>query len=246
MINKLTLPWPVLFLEFFVREVAFKGKGIVRSTLPADAHFYTGGSKALRYHLQPGNQWPNYIWHDDIGDIVPFPLHSLPLTLTANRPTFNSRELADKWMKDNIHTAVIMAGEFLSANEWIRRKNQLKTSVHPASVASFAPYGFNINQCDDDGTLWTNFPRPHIKLKITPGKTACFLCRREELLFGYDEAHNHYQPNLNLVLFVKNHGLHKDVYLKSHDDKSEYDSRILCNEKFTTYDFRKNRSRYSF
>lgn len=43
MINKLTLPWPVLFLEFFVREVAFKGKGIVRSTLPADAHFYTGG-----------------------------------------------------------------------------------------------------------------------------------------------------------------------------------------------------------
>ena len=29
MINKLTLPWPVLFLEFFVREVAFKGKGIV-------------------------------------------------------------------------------------------------------------------------------------------------------------------------------------------------------------------------
>ncbi len=58
MINKLTLPWPVLFLEFFVREVAFKGKGIVRSTLPADAHFYTGGSKALRYHLQPGNQWP--------------------------------------------------------------------------------------------------------------------------------------------------------------------------------------------
>ncbi|HFM2929920.1 TPA: hypothetical protein ACG62A_002451 [Escherichia coli] len=56
MINKLTLPWPVLFLEFFVREVAFKGKGIVRSTLPADAHFYTGGSKALRYHLQPGNQ----------------------------------------------------------------------------------------------------------------------------------------------------------------------------------------------
>lgn len=26
MINKLTLPWPVLFLEFFVREVAFKGK----------------------------------------------------------------------------------------------------------------------------------------------------------------------------------------------------------------------------
>ncbi|MDM6802265.1 hypothetical protein, partial [Escherichia coli] len=116
----------------------------------------------------------------------------------------------------------------------------------PASVASFAPYGFNINQCDDDGNLWTNFPRPHIKLKIAPGKTACFLCRREELLFGYDEAHNHYQPNLNLVLFVKNHGLHKDVYLKSHDDKSEYDSRILCNEKFTTYDFRKNRSRYSF
>lgn len=46
MINKLTLPWPVLFLEFFVREVAFKGKGIVRSTLPADAHFYTGGSKS--------------------------------------------------------------------------------------------------------------------------------------------------------------------------------------------------------
>ncbi len=42
-----------------------------------------------------------------------------------------------------------------------------------------------------------------IKLKIAPGKTACFLCRREELLFGYDEAHNHYQPNLNLVLFVK-------------------------------------------
>lgn len=36
-----------------MREVAFKGKGIVRSTLPADAHFYTGGSKALRYHLQP-------------------------------------------------------------------------------------------------------------------------------------------------------------------------------------------------
>lgn len=242
--DTLTLPWPVLFLEFFVREVAFKGKGTVRSGLPADAHFYTGESKAQRYHLQPGNQWPNDIWKDDIGDIARFPLPSLPLTFTANLPTFNSRELVDKWMKDNIHTAVIMAGEFLFANEWIRRENQLKTSVHPASVASFAPYGFNINQCDDDGTIWTNFPRPDIKLKIAPAKTACFLCRREEFLFGYDEAHNHYQPNLNLVLFVKNHGLHKDIYLKPHDNKIKYDSSILCNENFNTYDFRKNRSRY--
>ncbi|XST28187.1 hypothetical protein ACNFZ4_23465 [Escherichia coli] len=58
MINKLTLPWPVLFLEFFVREVAFKGKGIVRSTLPADAHFYTVGQKpcVITYNQETNGQ----------------------------------------------------------------------------------------------------------------------------------------------------------------------------------------------
>ena len=125
-------------------------------------------------------------------------------------------------------------------------KTSLKTSVHPASVASFAPYGFNINQCDDDGTLWTNFPRPHIKLKIAPGKTACFLCRREELLFGYDEAHNHYQPNLNLVLFVKNHGLHKDVYLNLMTIKVNTIAEYYVTKNLPLMISVKNRSRYSF
>ncbi|EMM4084325.1 hypothetical protein WAC87_002201 [Shigella flexneri] len=33
--DSLALPWPILFLEFFVREVTFQGKGKVRATLPS-------------------------------------------------------------------------------------------------------------------------------------------------------------------------------------------------------------------
>ncbi|GAB1437533.1 hypothetical protein MASR2M36_02660 [Providencia sp.] len=47
--KQLNLSSPVLFLEFFVREFSFFGKGITRTQLPEDAFFYMGASKASRY-----------------------------------------------------------------------------------------------------------------------------------------------------------------------------------------------------
>ncbi len=97
---------------------------------------------------------------------------------------------------------------------------------------------------DEKGAIWTQFPRPEISLKIAPGETACFLCRREEYLFGYDEAHNPYQPNLNLVMWVKNYGLHQRVRCTPPDEIRHSDSSALCRENFTIRDFRKNRLKY--
>lgn len=110
--------------------------------------------------------------------------------------------------------------------------------------ASFAPYGFNISQCQDDGTIFTSFPRPTVTIKIAAGETACFLCRREAFLFGYDEAHDDYQPNLNLVMFVKNYGWHETVHLVSPDQARRYNSSALCKESFVLRDFRKSRLKY--
>ncbi len=44
--------------------------------------------------------------------------------------------------------------------------------------------------------LFGLFPTSPHQIKNHTRKNSLFSRRREELLFGYDEAHNHYQPNL--------------------------------------------------
>lgn len=244
----LALPWPILFLEFFIREVTFRGKGKVRATLPADANFYSGESKAQRYHATPGNRWSDHAWDMCQQDLLKLPSSPTPLTFINNYPalcfTDQPNKLVEQWRASDTHIVFIMSGEFLFNAEWIRREVQLKTCRHPESTASFAPYGFNISMIGEKGAIWTQFPRPEISLKIAPEETACFLCRREEYLFGYDEAHNHYQPNLNLVMWVKNYGLHQSAHCVSQSEIRRIDSSALCREDFTIRDFRKNRSKY--
>ncbi len=147
--DSLALPWPILFLEFFVREVTFQGKGKVRATLPADANFYTGESKAQRYHAMPGNRWSDRAWDTRQQDLFTLPASPLSLSFIDNSPMLSlanqPNEIVGQWQGGHIHTVFIMAGEFLFNAEWIRKESQVKTCKAPESLSSFAPYSFNIS-----------------------------------------------------------------------------------------------------
>lgn len=245
--DKLTLPHPILFLEFFVREVLFKGKETQRADLPANASFYTGESKAQSHHLSGQARWTESIWDIREQDIqLKVPMRKLSFINGIPSVPFSSRvqEIKQNWIDAKPHIVLSVEGEFLFQDRWIRRESRIKSCVHPAAVSTFAPHGFRIADVAPDGTIWTNFPRPEATLKIAPGETVCFLCRREEFLFGYDEAHDRYQPNLNLVMFVKNHGLHQQVYCAPQHEIDAHDASELCKNDFTLKDFRKSRLKY--
>ncbi|SQI36644.1 Uncharacterised protein [Leminorella richardii] len=235
--DNLPLPRPVLFLEFFVREVTFHGQGTVRTQLPRDAFFYTGVSKAARYlyhrHRQTSHSGTRALSF----------INGLP---TLSRGIDRLDE--ERWFSANVNTALAISGEYLYQDEWVRSENQLKTNKYAgdcielqyANVSSLTPYGFNLLKADPDGSLWTSFPRKTVPLKIHPQETLCFLCRREEFDFeGWG-----YQPNLNLVMFVKNHGFHQEIRYASQKDIDAYDSAALCLENVSLRDFRKSRLKY--
>lgn len=245
--DKLTLPRPILFLEFFVRETLFKGKGTQRAALPAYAAFYTGDSTAKRYHLSGLAGWTESVWNIRERDIHPHaPERTLSFINGIPSVSHSSEHQAvvQRWIDENIHAVLSVEGEFFYQNGWIRRESGIKACIHPDTASVSAPHGFRIIDVEPDGTVWTDFPRPEAAIKIAPGKTVCFLCRREEYLFGYDEAHDRYQPNLNLVMFVKNNGFHQEVHCVSQRELDAHDASQLCKNGVTIKDFRKSRLRY--
>lgn len=214
----------ILFVEFLVRANRFYGKGSVRTTLPHDAFFYTGLSKADGL----------FVPHIAYDNGKPYVLSEIPQDLYA------------KIFKDNTNIVCSVTEEYLDkSNIWHKGQADLssnKTGINGnqgqlpyANFRSIAPYGFNIIDIDDAGTIQTDFPRDGIVLEIGVGQTLCFLCRREERGDG-----EWYIPNLNLVLFVKNHGLHDTLEVKSQRDINRMAEWQLCNEKFSLRDFRKS------
>ncbi|MDR3060116.1 MAG: hypothetical protein LBU84_18505 [Prevotella sp.] len=221
----LIFPHKVLFIEFFIREYRFYGKGTVRTTLPHDAFFYTGPSKAQGF-LVP------YIAYDSG---KPFLSESIP------------DELCSKLFKDNTNVVCSVTGEYPDKNNvWHKGYEKLssnKTGMQGnqgqlpyVNFKSIAPYGFNLLDVNPEtGDVTTDFPRNNIILDIKTGQTLCFLCRCEERGDG-----EWYTPNVNLVLFVKNYGLHDHIRFLSQKDINRIAEKQLCDEKFALRDFRKS------
>lgn len=228
MMSYLALPHPALILAFFVRKVEFWGKGTVRTQLPEDAYFYTGPSKAVE-SVSPA-------W----------------LAFDGNQPCVSTNfltQLDTTEFRGKINAMLSIDGEALVDGKWIRSANEAKINpvvseidgLNLAMIRTVAPYGFNVLSVEDDGTIITNFPREDVPLAIAPFQTVCFLCRREE----YKPASwGRSTPNLNLVLFVKNYGFHKQVAIKSDVALEALPSVMLCDEPLFIRDFRKSKLRF--
>ena len=232
--EEIMLDHKVLFLEFFVREFSFNGKGTVRTTLPPDAFFYTCPSKAM-------NTIESHYPHASIKDIEP-----PGIGFNDQNILIKSKDVFDKITHPHAQAVLAIGGEFYARDAWFRNKNKVivhKTateydSLKYATVKGSAPCGFDVWSVAEDGTVTTTFPRSDVNLEIAPAQTLCFLCRREER-----EDFDWYQPNLNLVMFVKNHGLHDNILFDA-KRVMQYDHASLCLGSFLVRDFRKSKLKF--
>ncbi|ASZ10728.1 hypothetical protein KTO58_21870 [Chitinophaga pendula] len=237
------LPAPVLFLEFFTREFTFSGKGVKRSKFPADANFYTGPSKATGYRFYQTNKGPVQLstQHDRISGF------------DNDGPAITAKLLqrqGEKFFTNQSNLVIGTAGEYydLYTKHWYRTQEVWKVNkYHPdcseelrfATASTLTPHHFNILDVNAEGIVSTDFPRHEVALHIKPQETLCFLCRREEY-----SIEDHYEPNLNLVMFVKNHGWHEKLRILSDIDTHQLDSARLCQEEHLLRDYRKSKLRY--
>lgn len=221
----------ILFIEFLIREYRFYGKGNVRAQLPSDSFFYTGKSKAHSYKENV--------------DILP------PLIGFDNNVPYLSQNILEEYQQKifngNTNIVYFASEEYVDKdNCWWRSQSRLmsnKTGLQGnegqlpyANFKSISPFGFSIENVDQKGQIETTFPRKNIPLFINVGQTLCFLCRREERGDG-----EWYSPNINLVLFVKNYGLHNDIAFRSQIDINRYNTEnMLCDGLFSIRDFRKS------
>lgn len=203
---------PKLVLEFFVREFYFVGKGTLRTQFPKDAFFYQGRSKALEYrYLERVHK--KYVKRTQCEPELIIKPDSLLFSSELNP------ELFAKITKPQTNTIMKISGDYLYKEKdeeqyrWYFQQDEIKTNSYSGessqlkyeNICSLAPHHFNIEAINDEGALITNFPRKSLSLTLNKGETACFICRREE--YGADYS---YQPALNLVMWVKNHGFYSD------------------------------------
>jgi len=226
--NSISFEKPVLFLEFFVRDYVFHGKGIIRTELPPDAFFYSGKSKAINRSNPPSSMIA-------FGDNIPF--------LSKNI----SEDLKNKIFKENTNIVASIGGESVDkqniwhldepriiSNKFGLNGNNGQMPYH--NFASISPYRFNVLDIDEQENVITNFPREEVTLKIKKGQTLCFLCHR--MARGDGEW---YTPNVNLVLFVKNYGLFDKIDIVPQIDADRIAmNNMLCDGKFDIRNFRKS------
>lgn len=225
MLKEITFSKPVLFLEFFVRDYRFYGKGTVRTELPKEAFFYTGASKAVYREKSPRL----LCFKDD----VPFLSESV------------MDDAVNKLFKENTNVVSVVSGDYFSDGMWFRDNNRIfsnKTGLNGntgqlpyANFQGMAPYNFNIKEVLSDGTLQTDFPRKEIQLAIKPRQTLCFLCHQVERGDG-----EWYSPNVNLVLFVRNYGFFDKVAFVRQEEIDRMDDAGITRTNIHIRDFRKS------
>ncbi|HGN1706786.1 TPA: hypothetical protein ACKRTE_002673 [Providencia rettgeri] len=236
---RLNLSSPVLFLEFFVREFTFFGKGTTRAQLPEDAFFYMGTSKANRYRYFESVHG-EFILRDKCQQEWGFNTH---------QPIVSSKISQDQqhsWLSPSTRAIIKMTGEYFHENEWVRAKNKTKIVKYSGdcdalmfeNIQSLAPYHFDVHSVSELGDITTHFPRKTVPLVIKTGESVCFLCRREEYEFaGWGGK----QPNLNLVMWIKNYGFHRQLPICEQTILDRYDGAHLVEQEYKIRDFRKSR-----
>ncbi|GKX54001.1 hypothetical protein SOASR030_01130 [Leminorella grimontii] len=236
------LPRPVIFLEFFVREAIFQGKGTVRTSLPSDAFFYTEESKAKSYsYWQKTSRSAQDMGVDRWQKKQPATLPRL-LSFIDERPVISPAAIdrAQEWFTPDVAAVVCIGEEFLHEGEWFRSPDSVVTHRYTgehdcfryANMDDIFPYGAfgSMLDVDADGVIWRSGGMAFPKKVITPGETFCYLSRRVET--------GRRKPNLNLVMFVKNYGLHTSVGCVTTQEAEGHDSSHLCREPFVLKDGR--------
>lgn len=237
--SSLYLGGPVLFLEFFVREVSYTGP-LQSARFPAGVLFYRGPSQAGRAHLPP---WQKSRFGEQNNESFAT-AHSLGFV--HNRPCLLASRLASfqATFGDTPLDVLVLAGqESWRDGCWVRTNDLLSGCyLYPGlprggGVADCAPFRFGLWWSDEPGAVLTDFPHSEVRQTLEQGQTYLFLCRQEE----YIDQYYHHNPNRNLCLFVKNHGFHDQLDLVAPADLQAYDSANLCTEPVRLRDHRKSR-----
>ncbi len=233
---------PVLFLEFFVREVTYFGSD-QSAKFPAGTLFYQGESQARSGQLPSFRE--DAFWEKP-QTILPREksfgfVDGQPSLLASQKGYFLD------WIEKNPLDALLCIGrEAWMEDQWIRENDREAFSVlHPGisrftDIVNHAPFRFNVWEQDEAGSLLTSFPGSEVRQTLEVGNTYLFLCRQEE----YKDQGYLVNPNRNLVLFVKNHGLHRAIRLVSKAEFEGYDVANLCTEPYKLRDHRKSRFKY--
>lgn len=233
---------PVLFLEFFVREVTYFGSE-QSAKFPVGTLFYRGESQARRGQLP---HFQEAAFREKPQSILPQGyslgfLDGQPCLLATQKRNFQD------WIEKNPLDALLCIGrEAWIKDQWVRENDrELYSTLQPGlsrftDIVNHTPFRFNVWVQDEAGTLLTDFPNSEVRQTLEVGNTYLFLCRQEEYL---DQAHL-VHPNRNLVLFVKNHGLHRQVKLVSSTEFARQDVANLCKEPYKLRDHRKSRFKY--
>ena len=240
--NSIPFSEPVLFLEFFVREVTYSGSD-QSAKFPAGTLFYQGESQA-----QSG-QIPSFreaTFSKKPQTILPREksfgfVDGQPCLLASQKRYFLD------WIEKNPLDALLCIGrETWNEDQWVRENDREVFSVLQPGISRFtdivnrAPFRFNVWVQDEAGTLLSDFPNAEVRQTLEVGKTYLFLCRQEEYLDQWYMVN----PNRNLVLFVKNHGLQREIRLVSKAEFAAYDVANLCKEPYKLRDHRKSRFKY--
>jgi hypothetical protein len=240
--NSVPLNEPVLFLEFFVREVTYSGSD-QSAKFPAGTLFYLGESQA---QSGPIPSFREAAFSEKPQTILPREkslgfIDGQPCLLASQKRHFLA------WIEKNPLDALLCLGrEAWGMDRWIREKDREVFSVLQPGISRFTdivnhtPFRFNVWVQDEVGTLLSDFPNAEARQTLEVGKTYLFLCRQEEYL---DQGYL-VNPNRNLVLFVKNHGLHQRISLVSKAEFAAYDVANLCKEPYKLRDHRKSRFKY--
>lgn len=233
---------PVLFLEFFVREVTYSGSE-QSAKFPPGTLFYAGESQAH------SGQLPDFreaAFREKPQPILPQGyslgfLDGQPCLLAAQKRNFQA------WMEKNPLDALLCSGrEAWLKDQWVRENDrELYATLQPrmsrfTDVVNHTPFRFNVWVQDEAGTLLTDFPNSEVRQTLEVGHPYLFLCRQEE----YRDQGYLVHPNRNLALFVKNHGLHGQINLVSKAEFATYDVANLCKELYKLRDHRKSRFKY--
>lgn len=220
---------PVLFIEFFIREVTYEGKDMAVS-LPPHTLFYTGKSLSMKGAF--AQQRARY-------QKAKFGTRNI-FGFKDNKPCLvQDRDVLiyfDKRLHQKNHVLNIVSletGEYFIKGNWERSNDQVKFSSHNL------PYQFGIFDVDQAGCFETNFPRKELTYKLEVNQTYLFMCRRDE----YQSA-EWYEPNLSLMLYVKNHGLHQQITLLPQEEINALDSARLTEEEVKIRDHRKSKLKY--
>lgn len=242
--KSITFPAPVLFLEFFVREVTYYGPD-QSAKFPAGTLFYTGASTATAGHLSSSGE--RSFWQSP-KIILPRQnsfgfFDGKPGVLATQK-----RYLLEFLAKNPLDALLCIGHEAWQDEGWIReRDREAYTCRYPdfarcADVADCAPFRFNVWLQDEEGTLLTDFPGSEVRQILEVGSTYLFLARQEQ--YVENGSWVNITPNRNLCLFVKNHGLHEQISLVSESEFAAYDVADLCKAPYKLRDHRKSRFKY--